>query len=65
MSKKATHEYLLLTADQGPSKRVPPSLVVAEQWAWLRQNAETIPEEVQKAEIDLMYAVSTGEFLTC
>jgi hypothetical protein len=60
--QKATHEYLLLTADQGPSKRVAPSLVVAEQWAWLRQNAGTIPEEVQKAEIDLMYAVSTGEF---
>lgn len=60
--QKATHEYLLLTADQRPSKPVPPSLVVAEQWAWLRQNAGTIPEEVQKAEIDLMYAVSAGEF---
>jgi hypothetical protein len=60
--QKATHGYLLLTADKGPSKRVPPALVVAEQWAWLRQNAGTIPEEVQKAEIDLMYAVSAGRF---
>jgi hypothetical protein len=27
--QKATHEYLLLTEDRGPSRRVPPSLVVA------------------------------------
>ena len=60
--QKATHEYLLLTEDRGPSRRVPPSLVVAAQWAWLRQKAGTIPEEVQRAEIDLMYAVSVGMF---
>jgi hypothetical protein len=60
--QKATHKYLLLTEDRGPSRRVPSSLVVAEQWAWLRQKAGTVPEEVQKAEIDLMHAVSAGMF---
>jgi hypothetical protein len=50
-------EYLLLTASRGPSQRP-----VAEQWAWLRQKVGTIPEEIHKAEIDLMYAVAAGKF---